>query len=119
MLIAGLLAQAAVAVAAPVRQQEGVSSYSPEFFAAQQPGTAIDMLNRLPGFTLDTGASVRGFEGAGDFMNSVAVSPDGGIVVAGGHDGTLRVWNGKNGERLNAFASSPEKPARVPKDSER
>ena len=67
----------------------------------------------------ENGEKVRGFEGAGDFMNSVAVSPDGGIVVAGGHDGTLRVWNGKNGERLNAFASSPEKPARVPKDSER
>ena len=63
MLIAGLLAQAVVAVV-PAPQQEGVSSYSPEFFAAQQPGTAIDMLNRLPGFTLDTGASVRGFEGA-------------------------------------------------------
>ena len=45
MLIAGLLAQAVVAVV-PAPQQEGVSSYSPEFFAAQQPGTAIDMLNR-------------------------------------------------------------------------
>ena len=63
MLIAGLLAQAAVA-AATAAQQDGVSSYGLEFFAAQQPGTAIDMLNRLPGFTLDTGASVRGFEGA-------------------------------------------------------
>jgi outer membrane receptor protein involved in Fe transport len=49
------------AVAAP---QQGVTSYGPEFFAAQQPSTALDMLNRVPGFTLDQGATVRGFEGA-------------------------------------------------------
>ena len=65
MLIASLLAQAAVAtapVAAPAAQ--GVTSYGPEFFAAQQPNTAAEMLNRIPGFSLENGASVRGFEGA-------------------------------------------------------
>ena len=61
-----VLAQAAVAAlpVATATPQQGVISYGPEFFVAQQPGTAIDMLNRIPGFTLDTGASVRGFEGA-------------------------------------------------------
>ncbi|HEX7946187.1 MAG TPA: TonB-dependent receptor plug domain-containing protein, partial [Phenylobacterium sp.] len=60
-----LLVQAAVA-AAPVTgtPQQGVTSYGPEFFTAQQPSTAVDMLNRIPGFTLDNGATVRGFEGA-------------------------------------------------------
>ena len=61
MLIVSLLAQAAAAVAPA---QQGVTSYGPEFFAAQQPSTAVDMLNRIPGFSLDNGASVRGFEGA-------------------------------------------------------
>jgi outer membrane receptor protein involved in Fe transport len=65
MLIAALLAQAAAAtapVAAP--SQQGVISYPASFFADQHPNTSHDMVDRLPGFTLDTGASVRGFEGA-------------------------------------------------------
>ena len=64
MLIAALLAQAAapaVAVAAP---QQGVSSYPPAFFAGQQVANAYEMLQRVPGFQLDTGDSVRGYEGA-------------------------------------------------------
>jgi outer membrane receptor protein involved in Fe transport len=55
-----LLAQAA-ATAPPI---EGVISYPPAFFAAQRPANAKEMLGRVPGFTLDDGSSVRGFEGA-------------------------------------------------------
>ncbi len=42
----------------------GVTSYQPVFFAAVRPNTALDMVNALPGFSLDTGDSVRGFAGA-------------------------------------------------------
>ena len=42
----------------------GVLSYAAAFFTAAQPSTARDMINRLPGFIFDDGASVRGFEGA-------------------------------------------------------
>jgi outer membrane receptor protein involved in Fe transport len=62
-----LLAQAAAAAAPPAAVQaptQGVISYPPSFFAAQQPSNARDMLTRIPGFTLDTGVSVRGYEGA-------------------------------------------------------
>ena len=59
-MIAFLLAQA-VAASSPV---EGVISYPPAFFAAQRPASAKEMLERVPGFTLDDGSSVRGFEGA-------------------------------------------------------
>jgi len=54
-------------LAMPVVTQPGdaaVTSYPPSFFAPSQPGTALDMINNLPGFTLDTGDSVRGFGGA-------------------------------------------------------
>ncbi|MDB5443280.1 MAG: hypothetical protein JWP73_1656 [Phenylobacterium sp.] len=67
MLLIHLLAQAAVAAApasAPAAQQQGISSYPASFFAAANTSTALDMVNRLPTFTLDTGDSVRGFEGA-------------------------------------------------------
>lgn len=43
--------------------QRGVIPYSPEFFAAAQPSTALDMITRLPGFTLDQGDNARGFAG--------------------------------------------------------
>ena len=44
--------------------QTGVTSYPPEFFAFAHPNTALDMVDQLPGFALDTGSSVRGYEGA-------------------------------------------------------
>jgi outer membrane receptor protein involved in Fe transport len=62
-----LLAQAEAAVAAPPpapAAAQGVQSYGPAFFAAQNPNSALDMVGRLPAFTLDTGDVVRGFEGA-------------------------------------------------------
>lgn len=49
--------------AEPVAQQ-GVISYTPSDFAAARPNTALDMINRLPGFSFDGGDSVRGFAGA-------------------------------------------------------
>jgi outer membrane receptor protein involved in Fe transport len=60
------MAQAAAA-AMPVADappQQGVISYPASFFAAQQPTNAFDMLSRVPGFSVDTGDTVRGYEGA-------------------------------------------------------
>ncbi len=50
------------------------------------------------------GEKVRSFEGATEFMNSGATTPDGRAVVAGGQDGVLHVWNGTNGQKVAAFA---------------
>ena len=52
-------------VAAPAANEaaRGVISYPPSFFAQQRPSTALDMINRLPGFRLDSGDSARGFAG--------------------------------------------------------
>ncbi len=43
---------------------QGVLSYTPADFAAARPNTALDMINRLPGFSFDGGENVRGFAGA-------------------------------------------------------
>ncbi|MFZ5721147.1 MAG: TonB-dependent receptor plug domain-containing protein [Pseudomonadota bacterium] len=59
-MIGLVLAQAVVTAAAPAG---GVTAYPPAFFSAQQPGTARDMVERLPGFRLETGTTARGFEG--------------------------------------------------------
>jgi outer membrane receptor protein involved in Fe transport len=62
-----VLAQAAAAAGAPAQAPPaatGVTSYPPAFFAAQNPNSADDMVGRLPGFTVDSGDNVRGYEGA-------------------------------------------------------
>lgn len=61
----GLAVLATFAAAqAPSSASQGTTSYPAAFFAASQPTTALNMVNLLPGFTLDTGSSVRGFGGA-------------------------------------------------------
>jgi hypothetical protein len=52
------------ATTAAASASQGVTAYPASFFAAQQPGTAMDMVYRLPGFTFDDGSNVRGFAGA-------------------------------------------------------
>jgi len=42
---------------------QGISTYPASFFTDSRPATAYDMVSRLPGFSLDTGTSARGFAG--------------------------------------------------------
>lgn len=44
---------------------ENILVYEPAFFAASNPANALDMVSRVPGFSISDGASVRGFAGAG------------------------------------------------------
>lgn len=44
--------------------QKGVLVFTPDFFAANRPNTAQDMVNRVPGFSIQDGSGARGFEGA-------------------------------------------------------
>lgn len=50
-------------VSAPVAT-EGAVVYAPDFFAQYAPQTALDMVRRVPGFSIDEGADRRGFSGA-------------------------------------------------------
>lgn len=44
--------------------QRGVLVFRPDFFAAQRPNTALEMVQRVPGFSVQDGTGARGFEGA-------------------------------------------------------
>ena len=44
--------------------QRGVLVFTPDFFAEQRPNTALDMVNRVPGFSIEDGSGSRGFEGS-------------------------------------------------------
>ena len=63
LLGAGTVPAQAQAPAAGVTDQ-GVLVFTPDFFAAQQPNTALDMVERIPGFSVEDGDGSRGFEGA-------------------------------------------------------
>ena len=43
--------------------EPAVIPYLPSFFADARPISALDMIRRIPGFSFDSGASVRGLEG--------------------------------------------------------
>jgi outer membrane cobalamin receptor len=44
--------------------QQGVLIFTPDFFADQRPNSALDMINRIPGFSVADGDGSRGFEGS-------------------------------------------------------
>ncbi len=54
---------------APARQSavpgdQAVLIFTPDFFVDARPNTALDMVNRVPGFSVNDGDGARGFEGA-------------------------------------------------------
>lgn len=64
--LAALLAAAVLAQGAPAPDpaDQAVATYPAAFFASAQPVNAMDMVDRLPGFSFDEGGSVRGLSGA-------------------------------------------------------
>ncbi len=55
------------------------------------------------------------FAGAKGYQYSVAASPDGQVLVAGGSDGTLRIWSGQNRDPKLTLPSSASQPQSPPK----
>lgn len=54
------------------------------------------------------GSQVRVFPDVADFMDAAGVSADGKIIVAGGQDGVLRVWNATDGKTLLSFPAAKQ-----------
>ncbi len=52
----------------------------------------------------ENGEKVRSFEGTTDFVNAAVASPDGRLVIAGGQDSVLRVWDAHDGRLVADFA---------------
>jgi WD40 repeat protein len=50
------------------------------------------------------GQNYRSFSGGTDFMYAAASSRDESFVVAGGEDGIVRLWNGKDAKLVKAFS---------------
>ena len=58
------LAAQAAATTAQAAQTQGVIVYDRAFFDTYQPNSAFDLITRVPGFSFDGGADVRGLDGA-------------------------------------------------------
>jgi len=54
-------------------------------------------------FNAQNGGNTRNFGGNNDFIYTVAVSADGAVVVAGGQEGIVRVYNGNNGQLVRSL----------------
>lgn len=86
-----LAGAAALALAVPLAAQEAdapapaptaaTETYPRAFFDRFYPQTALDLLQRVPGFSLDTGAELRGFAGA---AGNVLVDGERPTIKAGG-----------------------------------
>lgn len=61
-------------------------------------------------FNADSGGNVRSFTGGTDFMYAVAVSSDGKLVITGGEEGILRIYNADNAQLIKAVSPPGEEP---------
>ena len=51
----------------------------------------------------DSGSEVRSMAKLPDFMQAAASTADGSLIIAGGEDSILRVWDGTNGREITVF----------------
>ena len=51
----------------------------------------------------DEGSEVRSIASLPDYMQAAASTPNGAMLIGGGEDSFLRVWDGTNGKELAAF----------------
>jgi WD40 repeat protein len=89
-------------------RKKNIEGYDKEVTAVRFLGATANLVtssgdNKVRLVGVD-GKEVRVFPEVADFMESAAVSADGKLVVAGGQDSVLRVWNAADGGKLAAFA---------------
>ena len=61
----------------------------------------------------DNGENVRTMEAEGDFVQSAAVTPDGRYLVAGGQNGTLRLFDAPKAKLLHSFTAPKHESPKV------
>jgi WD40 repeat protein len=94
-------------------QARTISNYAKQVTSIQFIGVGDNMISasgdkNVKAHRANDGGNYRTFGGSSDFVYSVAETRDEAIVIAGGEDGVLRVWNGQNGQTIINF--DPPKP---------
>ena len=93
--------------AASGEKKKNIEGYEKEVTAVRFSGASATLLtssgdNRVRLVALD-GKEVRAFPEVADFMQAAAITANGQLVIAGGQDGVLRVWNAADGKPLIVF----------------
>ena len=104
---AGADAQVKLWDAATGDRKKNIEGYEKEVTAVKFAGAGGALVtssgdNKVRLFGAD-GNQVRLFPDVADFMDAVAVSADGKVVIAGGQDGVLRIWNVADAKVLGVF----------------
>ncbi|MEL7024249.1 MAG: TonB-dependent receptor [Pseudomonadota bacterium] len=87
-----------------VEGTESIQRYERAFFARFNPQTALDLVERLPGFTLDQGnENLRGFGGA---AGNVLIDGERPSLKSGGIEDSLRRIPADNVERIEVIRGS-------------
>jgi hypothetical protein len=94
-------------------RRKNIEGYEKEVTAIHFTGASDQLItasgdNRVRLINSD-GKDLRTFPNVADYMQAAAVTADGTIIVAGGQDGILRVWNVADGKVLANFGA-PGKP---------
>jgi len=74
-------------------------------FAGFSPTFAASSADKRVRLRPETGGEGIEMKGSADFMQAAAVSADGQVVIGGGSDGVLRVWDGETGKQAAEFAA--------------
>jgi WD40 repeat protein len=94
-------------------QSRTIATYKKQVTSLNFIGMEDDFISasgdhRVSRLKAGNGGTVREFAGCPDYVYCSTTTADGAIVAAGGEDGVLRVWNGKDGKLLASF--EPKKP---------
>ena len=89
-------------------QTQTIGGFAKQVTSVQFPGTGNEIVScsgdtSVRFHNAPDGNNFRNFGGATDFMFCVAASSDLSLVVAGGEDGVLRVWNGLDGSVMKTL----------------
>ncbi len=89
-------------------QQRTISGFNKQLTAIEFVGNTVEVVasagdKQVHRKRSDNGGNVRSYPGGTDYMYAVAVSADGNIVIGGGEDSVLFVWNGADGKELRKF----------------
>ncbi|HEV8544588.1 MAG TPA: hypothetical protein VGR78_19535, partial [Verrucomicrobiae bacterium] len=52
----------------------------------------------------ENGEKIKSFEGGADFLEAALPTPDGKLILAGGQDGVLRIWENESGKLIASYS---------------
>ena len=86
---------------------KNIEGFGKEVTSVSWPGVTDQLLASAGDGQLkllrENGEAVRSFTGSSDYLYCSAATPDGKIVIAGGLDGVLRLWDAKDGKPMAEF----------------